>query len=87
MDLRQGSPFLALWGGGGGGGGDLPTSLHSVYSLTGLQGSLFHDFKAFFSKVCSPFVHDEFKLAHRCVCITSNISTMNSFERVKKEND
>lgn len=38
-------------------------------------------------KVSSPFIHDEFKLAHGCVCITSNISTMNSFERVKKEND
>lgn len=38
-------------------------------------------------KVCSPFFHDEFKLAHGCVCITSNISTMNSFECVKKEND
>lgn len=24
--------------------------------------------------MCSPFFHDEFKLAHRCVCIKSNIS-------------
>lgn len=38
-------------------------------------------------KVCSPFFHGEFKLAHRCVCIMSNISTLNSFECMKKQND
>lgn len=56
---------------------DGASTVKSPQTLTGLWRSFVPTLQGILYETLSSFSHREFKLARRCVCITSNISTMN----------